>query len=83
MPNVKMTPANASRLRLEYRARWAVQEAIRKGTLTRQPCEVCGATKVDAHHEDHRQPLRVRWLCRRHHMRHDNRAKLREASKRP
>jgi len=41
--------------------------AIRDGRLIRKPCEVCGKTKVDAHHDDYSKPLEVRWLCRRHH----------------
>src|SRR4051812_39153823 len=41
--------------------------ALRKGVLTRQPCEVCGSEKSQAHHEDYSKPLEVRWLCRPHH----------------
>ena len=51
-------------------ARWAhiaTASAIRRGLIKRQPCEVCGAEKTDAHHENHRDPLNVRFLCRRHH----------------
>jgi len=49
-------------------AHLAVQKAMRTGALNRQPCAVCGTMKnVDAHHEDYSQPLKVRWLCRRHH----------------
>jgi hypothetical protein len=44
----------------------AVSAAIKAGTLTRQPCEECGA-KAQAHHDDYAKPLDVRWLCRRHH----------------
>lgn len=44
--------------------------AIRDGVLIRKPCEVCGAKKVDAHHDDYERPLSVRWLCRRHHNQH-------------
>lgn len=44
-----------------------VSNAIAKGKLTRQPCEICGERIVDAHHEDYSQPLSVRWLCKIHH----------------
>jgi len=46
--------------RKAYRARIA-------GVLVPEPCEVCGAEKVDAHHDDYAKPLEVRWLCRTHH----------------
>ncbi len=49
--------------------------AINDGTLVRQPCEVCGAKKVDAHHEDYDKSLDVRWLCRVHHRLHHERNK--------
>ena len=45
----------------------AVQFAIRKGRLVRQPCEVCGCTTVHGHHDDYSKPLEVRWLCPLHH----------------
>lgn len=48
-------------------ARWQVHRALRTGRLTRQPCEVCGAEKVHAHHDDYSRPLEVRWLCPAHH----------------
>lgn len=35
--------------------------------LQAKPCEVCGAPKTDAHHDDYSRPLDVRWLCRQHH----------------
>ena len=44
--------------------------AIESGALVRQPCELCGAIKVDAHHDDYSKPLEVRWLCRKHHLLH-------------
>lgn len=53
--------------RFKKKANSAVRKAIKAGTITPQPCEVCGAQKVDAHHEDYSKPLDVHWLCRRHH----------------
>jgi DNA-binding PadR family transcriptional regulator len=46
----------------------AVNNAVRDGRLTRQPCEICGKDKAHAHHDDYSKPLDVRWLCTTHHM---------------
>lgn len=48
-------------------AQIAAGNAIRDGKLIRQPCEVCGAAKAQAHHDDYGKPLDVRWLCTTHH----------------
>lgn len=53
----------------KYKAHLAVQRALASGDLVKQPCEVCGADQVDAHHDDYSAPLAVRWLCRQHHTR--------------
>ena len=45
----------------------AVKKALRDGTLTRQPCAVCGKEKTVAHHDDYGKPLEVIWLCGKHH----------------
>ena len=50
------------------RARAKVSNAIRNGRSKRGKCEICGATKTEAHHDDYRKYLQVRWLCRKHHM---------------
>jgi hypothetical protein len=50
--------------------RWAhiaTASALRRGIISRRPCEVCGAEPAEAHHDDHTNPLKVRWLCRLHH----------------
>ncbi len=52
----------------KYKATTAVGNAIRDGRLKKQPCEVCGTGKVQAHHDDYEKPLDVRWLCRKHHL---------------
>ena len=51
------------------------EKAIEKGQLVPQPCEVCGVygtfkdgrREVQAHHDNYNYPLRVRWLCQKHH----------------
>jgi hypothetical protein len=56
---------------LNPKAYWshvALQSALRRGLVVRQPCEVCGEEKTDAHHHDYDRPLAVKWLCRRHHV---------------
>lgn len=51
------------------KARNAVSNAVRDGRLKKQPCEVCGTTNnLNAHHDDYRKTLEVRWLCRKHHL---------------
>jgi hypothetical protein len=49
------------------RAKNAVSNAIRDGKLQKGLCEVCGSVHVQAHHDDYRRPLAVRWLCFKHH----------------
>lgn len=58
------------------------REALRIGQLNKQPCEVCGKRKAEAHHDDYSQPLSVRWLCHKHHMEHhkNERERMRQAN---
>ena len=51
----------------KYRARVAVSNAIRDGSLSRMPCKICGSSKSEAHHRDYSKPLEVEWLCMVHH----------------
>lgn len=66
----------------QTRARLAVANALRSGKLVRQPCEVCGAPKVHAHHDSYRKPLDVRWLCSKHHGEADCARRAKVAEKR-
>jgi hypothetical protein len=69
-----------------YRARWperesarnAVRYALRMGRMERQPCEVCGDPKSQAHHDDYAKKLEVRWLCQTHHAEADVERRRRE-----
>jgi hypothetical protein len=51
----------------KYKAHKKVSNALRYGKLKRLPCEICGNIKSEAHHDDYRSPLKVRWLCFKHH----------------
>lgn len=55
----------------ERRARQAVANAVRDRRLVKTPCVVCGAEKVESHHEDYDKPLEVIWLCKKHHVEAD------------
>lgn len=54
----------------------ATRSAIRRGIIQPEPCSVCGEPKAEAHHPDHREPLRVIWLCRPCHKAEHRRMKL-------
>ncbi len=62
--------ARDPRLRERYMARWILKRRVITGQVKKQPCEVCGLVKVDAHHDDYAKPLEVRWFCRQHHAEH-------------
>lgn len=53
--------------RWEVYCRSLVASALKTGKLIKEPCEVCGELKVQAHHDDYNYPLRVRWLCMKCH----------------
>jgi hypothetical protein len=55
----------------KHRAHRHINNRIAKGTLKRQPCEVCGNTKSQAHHDDHSKPDEINWLCDKHHKERD------------
>lgn len=56
-------------IRWRDKQRAKVAQAVRKGILTKQPCEysTCNEVKVHAHHYDYNLPLEVMWLCAPHH----------------
>lgn len=59
----KWRKLNPAKIKAHSKLRWA----IKSKRLQREPCEICGVSKSEAHHDDYAQPLKVRWLCRRHH----------------
>ena len=55
--------------REKYLAHKTVENAIRAGKITKQPCQRCGATNlIHAHHDDYTRKLDVMWLCPIHHV---------------
>lgn len=44
----------------KVRARKTLNHAVAAGKVTPQPCEKCGASKAQAHHDDYSKPLQVR-----------------------
>ena len=36
--------------------------------LPKKPCEVCNLQDADKHHDDYSKPLKINWLCRKHHI---------------
>lgn len=60
-------------------ARTIVRQRVYRGTIKRQPCEVCGEPNAQAHHIDYAKPLDIRWLCHAHHVaEHRTEARLEE-----
>lgn len=49
--------------KLKANARSYVNVYIRRGKIVKLPCEFCGDTDVQAHHDDYSKPLEIRWLC--------------------
>lgn len=53
------------------RARNAVTTSMRQNHIQRPACCVCSDTPSLAHHENYKKPMKVVFLCRKHHaMRH-------------
>jgi len=74
-PNNVWYRGGKGRHELRTMANSRVARAIRSGRLLRKPCEKCGVSglnkggqnKIQAHHNDYRNPLSVNWFCRKHH----------------
>ncbi len=67
--HVKAVAERARKLRPEaFRAKSKVNDAIRRGHMVKQPCQVCGRVDhVHGHHDDYTKPLEIMWLCPIHH----------------
>lgn len=58
------------------KAREIFNHYARDNHIAKRPCEVCGNSAVEAHHDDYNKPIEVRFLCfschRKWHKEHDN-----------
>jgi len=54
--------------RTKWRAQKRFNEAVRRGAIKREPCEVCGCDNAEGHHPDYDQWDYVWWMCKRHHL---------------
>ena len=54
--------------RVRSNARAYVHVYLRRGTLKRGLCSVCGNPNTQPHHGDYSKPLDVVWLCVKHHL---------------
>ncbi len=53
---------------IKRKAMGVVNNAVKRGKLDKNPCEICGSEKrIHGHHDDYSKPLEVRWLCPAHH----------------
>jgi len=77
---LKVARAQRRKFPQRYAARAASRAAIRAGEIVRTPCEVCGAVKVQSHHSDYSKPLKINWLCQKHHTVADRQRREREKS---
>lgn len=50
-----------------YKVYCAVRRAIKSGKIVRGPCQECGASEAQAHHEDYSKPFEIKWLCQKCH----------------
>lgn len=53
----------------KYKARNSANYAKKIGKLQPKPCSVCGNLEINMHHNNYSEPLKVVWLCRKHHKR--------------
>src|SRR3990167_3513102 len=61
--------SNKGITRLKANCRAYTKVYLKRGKISKENCEVCGKSNVQAHHTDYNKPLLVKWLCNDHHKR--------------
>lgn len=54
---------NDPRLRIRHLARWYTSHRIASGSISKEPCALCGKDQAEAHHLNYEKPLLIVWLC--------------------
>jgi len=54
--------------RQKQKTRSLLRAAVARGEIQKLPCNVCGNTNSQAHHEDYSKPYDVIWFCHQHHI---------------
>lgn len=61
--------SNRERNPEKYRARTALNNAVRDGRIVKPDACACGSTEaIQGHHADYSKPLEVTWQCRKCHL---------------
>jgi len=55
----KYAEENPEKIKAKNQLNWAVKS----GKVEKEPCEICGDSKSQGHHDDYNKPSEVRWLC--------------------
>lgn len=64
---------------LKLKARRIVDYLIKKGVLIKKNCKKCGiGGRIEAHHTDYSKPLKIVWLCPKHHREADKKLGFRK-----
>ena len=57
--------------KLKRNARRRVEYHITRGYIRRGNCVICGKRKAQAHHPNYLEPLKIVWLCIKHHQEYE------------
>jgi len=52
---------------IKNKARQMINNGVANGTIAKESCFLCGEIRTDAHHLNYDYPLKVVWLCKKHH----------------
>jgi hypothetical protein len=65
----KRTPYTEQQ-KYKNRTRLRTWQLVQRGIIAKQPCAICKASEVQAHHADYDDPYNVTWLCMTCHRQH-------------